>query len=73
MVHGWCLKCISLSNFKLHISKSDSGIKGCDFKMTLNFLYIRAGGMVVVFESTMANCSAEKCINSLFKGMFSSF
>lgn len=27
--------------------------------------YIRSGGMVVVFESTMANCSAGKCNNSL--------
>lgn len=27
--------------------------------------YIRSGGMVVVFESTMDNCSAGKCNNSL--------
>lgn len=42
--------------------------KGTIKKITLQYdflLYIRAGGMVVVFESTMANCSAGKCNNSL--------
>lgn len=42
--------------------------KGIIKKLTqqYDFLsYIRSGGMVVVFESTMDNCSAGKCNNSL--------